>query len=86
MKEHEERIKAAPLVVLDGNPPVECMDYVLSLAKKYERPGKALLSQVFTARCQVNQKETFELGARMVLVALAAVQAPVFSLFELLCA
>ncbi|GAV03573.1 hypothetical protein RvY_13970 [Ramazzottius varieornatus] len=38
VKQHEERIKAAPLVVLDGNPPVECMDYVLSLAKKYERP------------------------------------------------
>lgn len=40
VEKHEEIIKAAPLVVMDGNLSIETMDKLLGITEKHNIPGK----------------------------------------------
>lgn len=40
VEKHEELIKAAPLVVMDGNLSIEAMDKLLGITEKHNIPGK----------------------------------------------
>lgn len=42
IKEHQTRLKEAPLIVLDGNPPLETMRSILEIAACSQIPGECL--------------------------------------------
>ncbi|OWR49410.1 hypothetical protein KGM_208647 [Danaus plexippus plexippus] len=39
VKKHLDKLKTAPLIVLDGNIPLSTMEYILKICNEYKKPG-----------------------------------------------
>lgn len=53
VEKHESLIKAAPLVVMDGNLSIEAMDKLLGITEQHNIPGKSIAKEVLNITKQI---------------------------------